>query len=51
MLRSLQAARDMYARDRSVSASVSTGWFEWHSEFDASHAAATRIRAAGTAQE
>ena len=28
----------MYAVDKSVSASVSTGWFEWHSEFDASHA-------------
>jgi ABC-type glycerol-3-phosphate transport system substrate-binding protein len=39
MLRSLQAAREMYAGDRSISASVSTGWTEWHSEFDASHAA------------
>jgi ABC-type glycerol-3-phosphate transport system substrate-binding protein len=38
MLRSLQAAREMYAGDKSISASVSTGWTEWHSEFDASHA-------------
>lgn len=38
MLKALQAAREMYAVDKSVSASVSTGWFEWHSEFDASHA-------------
>jgi ABC-type glycerol-3-phosphate transport system substrate-binding protein len=38
ILRSLQAAREMYSQDKSVSASVSTGWFEWHAEFDASHA-------------
>ncbi len=38
LIRSLQAAREMYSVDKSVSASVSTGWFEWHSQFDASHA-------------
>jgi hypothetical protein len=39
LLRSLQAAREMVNKDQSVSTSVSTGWFEWHKEFDASHAA------------
>jgi hypothetical protein len=39
MLRSLQAAREMLNHDRSVLSSVSTGWFEWHNEFDAGHAA------------
>lgn len=38
LIRSLQAARDMVNVDKSVSTSVSTGWFEWHNEFDASHA-------------
>lgn len=39
LLRSLQAARDMVNRDRSVATSVTMGWFEWHNEFDAGHAA------------
>ncbi len=39
MLRSLQAARDFVNKDKSVLSSVTTGWFEWHNEFEASHAA------------
>jgi len=39
MLRSLEIAREMVARDRSVLTSVSYGWTQWHSEFDASRAA------------
>ena len=39
MLLSLQAAREFVNKDRSVLTSVSTGWFEWHNEFEASHAA------------
>jgi hypothetical protein len=39
LLRSLQAVRDMVTRDRSVSTSVSMGWFERHNEFDAGRAA------------
>jgi len=38
VIRSLQMARDMVNVDKSVATSVSTGWFEWHNEFDASHA-------------
>jgi ABC-type glycerol-3-phosphate transport system substrate-binding protein len=36
---SLQISREMVNVDKSVSTSVSMGWFEWHQEFDASHAA------------
>lgn len=39
MLASLQAARELVNNDKSVLTSVSTGWFEWHNEFEASHAA------------
>lgn len=38
LLRSLQMAREMVNQDQSVNTSVSTGWFEWHKEFDGSHA-------------
>jgi hypothetical protein len=38
LLESLKNARAMVNDDRSVATSVSTGWFEWHSEFDAGHA-------------
>lgn len=39
LLYSLQAARAMVNEDKSVATSVSSGWFEWHKEFDAGHAA------------
>jgi hypothetical protein len=39
LIRSLQAVRDMVNLDKSVSTTVSTGWAEWHNEFDAGHAA------------
>jgi ABC-type glycerol-3-phosphate transport system substrate-binding protein len=39
LIRSLQAVRDMYQKDKSVSTSVTFGWFEWHQEFEAGHAA------------
>jgi ABC-type glycerol-3-phosphate transport system substrate-binding protein len=39
LLRSLQAAREMNNVDKSILTSVSMGWWEWHREFDASHAA------------
>lgn len=39
LLKSLQAAREMVNTDKSVLTSVSTGWFEWHHDFDAGHAA------------
>jgi hypothetical protein len=39
LVRSLQAARDMVNRDKSVLTSVSMGWFERHNEFDGGHAA------------
>jgi ABC-type glycerol-3-phosphate transport system substrate-binding protein len=39
LLRSLQMARDMVQKDKSVLTSVSTDWFQWHSEFDAGHTA------------
>ena len=39
MIQSLKAAREFVNKDRSVLTSVSTGWFEWHNEFEASHAA------------
>ena len=38
LLRSLEMAREMVNKDQSVNSSVSTNWFEWHKEFDASHA-------------
>ncbi|MCC6445878.1 MAG: extracellular solute-binding protein [Armatimonadetes bacterium] len=39
VIRSLEMARALVNEDKSVLSSVSTGWFEWHNEFDASHAA------------
>ncbi len=39
LLKSLQNARDMVNVDKSVLTSVTTGWFDWHHDFDASHAA------------
>jgi hypothetical protein len=39
MLRSLEQSREMVNKDKSILTSVSTGWFEWHNEFEASHAA------------
>jgi len=39
VLRSLQMARELVIKDKSVLTSVSTGWFEWHQDFDASRAA------------
>jgi ABC-type glycerol-3-phosphate transport system substrate-binding protein len=39
LLTSLQNARDMVNKDKSVYASGSVMWFQWHSEFDASRAA------------
>jgi hypothetical protein len=38
LIASLKAARQMVREDRSVSTSVSMGWFEWHAEFDAGRA-------------
>jgi ABC-type glycerol-3-phosphate transport system substrate-binding protein len=39
MLRSLQAARELYAVDKSVLTSVTAGWFEYHGDFDGGRAA------------
>lgn len=39
LIKSLETARAMVNKEKCVSTSVSTGWFEWHNEFDASHAA------------
>lgn len=39
VIRSLQMARELVNVDKSVLTSVSTGWFEWHQDFDASRAA------------
>lgn len=36
---SLQAARELATKDKSVDTSVSMGWFEWHNEFDAGRVA------------
>jgi hypothetical protein len=38
LISSLETARQMVRDDKSVVTSVSMGWFEWHSEFDASRA-------------
>ncbi|HZO87032.1 MAG TPA: extracellular solute-binding protein [Chthonomonadaceae bacterium] len=39
VLESLKNAREMVNVDKSVNTTVSMGWFEYHQEFDASHAA------------
>jgi ABC-type glycerol-3-phosphate transport system substrate-binding protein len=39
LIRSLQVSRDMHRKDKSVSTSVTFGWFEYHNEFEAGHAA------------
>jgi len=39
LLESLKNAREMVNKEKSVYTSVSMNWFEWHAEFDASHAA------------
>lgn len=39
LIKSLQAARQMVNVDKSVYTGVGVEWFQWHSEFDASHAA------------
>src|SRR5205085_1506009 len=39
LIESLAAARAVVNEDKSFNTSVSMGWFEWHSEFDASRAA------------
>ncbi len=38
LIESLQEAREMVNVDKSVDTSVSMEWFQWHQEFDASHA-------------
>lgn len=39
LLKSLQSARVLVNEDKSVATSVSTGWFEYHNEFDGGRAA------------
>jgi hypothetical protein len=39
LLKSLEMARELVNKDKSILTSVSFGWFEYHNEFDASHAA------------